>query len=94
MWKNIAVSDRSKMAIQYCVRALYAGYHGCKHTAASICNIYCSSTATGAARTRLSITLRYTHIAFHISKIPNLLTYLLTPWSRVLLEKLTSKLCS
>jgi len=23
-----------------------------------------------------------------------LLTYLLTPWSRVLLEKLTSKLCS
>ena len=25
---------------------------------------------------------------------PYLLTYLLTPWSRVLLEKLTSKLCS
>ena len=24
----------------------------------------------------------------------NLLTYLLTPWSRVLLEKLSSKLCS
>jgi hypothetical protein len=26
--------------------------------------------------------------------IPVLLTYLLTPWSRVLLEKLTSELCS
>jgi hypothetical protein len=26
--------------------------------------------------------------------LKNLLTYLLTPWSRALLEKLTSKLCS
>ena len=33
--------------------------------------------------------------AFHMSMFTlHLLTYLLTPWSRVLLEKLTSKLCS
>jgi len=30
----------------------------------------------------------------HISEPFPLLTYILTPWSRVLLEKLTSKLCS
>ena len=30
--------------------------------------------------------------AFHKTRI--FITYLLTPWSRVLLEKLTSKLCS
>ena len=29
-----------------------------------------------------------------INRLTYLLTYLLTPWSRVLLEKLTSKLCS
>jgi hypothetical protein len=31
---------------------------------------------------------------FFILKITILKDYLLTPWSRVLLEKLTSKLCS
>jgi len=43
--------------------------------------------ADGNFHDRLS-KIRYTKQLLH------LLTYLLTPWSRVLLEKLTSKLCS
>ena len=34
------------------------------------------------------------HLSHPILALYKLLTYLLTPWSRVLLEKLTSKLCS
>jgi hypothetical protein len=83
-WKNIAVSDRSKMATQYSVRALYAGCHDYRHTAASMYITYCFSTATVAALTRLSITLRFTHIVFHISKIPNTVWYSI--WVRGLLQ--------
>ena len=37
----------------------------------------------------------YTYLPyFHAVSVPKTLTYLLTPWSRVLLEKLISKLCS
>ena len=35
----------------------------------------------------IEVGIRFLHSTLHI-------TYLLTPWSRVLLEKLTSKLCS
>ena len=43
--------------------------------------------------------LKYKILCIEIQRMWNLkctiiLTYLLTPWSRVLLEKLTSKLCS
>jgi len=40
---------------------------------------------------------KYRHIPLDMKimfAVGSLLTYLLTPWSRVLLEKLTSKLCS
>jgi hypothetical protein len=36
----------------------------------------------------------FSYMFISILYIQTLLTYLLTPWSRVLLEKLTSKLCS
>ena len=41
------------------------------------------------AAVRAVRTIQYNNLLFCL-----LLTYLLTPWSRVLLEKLTSKLCS
>jgi hypothetical protein len=40
---------------------------------------------------KTSVMVRKTSVRVHITKTS---TYLLTPWSRVLLEKLTSKLCS
>ena len=47
------------------------------------CHLY---AANNADRIQVSVTAP--------SDVPTyLLTYLLTPWSRVLLEKLTSKLC-
>jgi hypothetical protein len=43
---------------------------------------------------RLQMTIRHMLIAYWIPKVTNILTYLLTPWRRVLLEKLTSELCN
>jgi hypothetical protein len=54
-------------------------------------NVYCN---------RVTTQLQLINISYHISEgqagraCGPLLTYLLTPWSRVLLEKLTSELCS
>jgi len=53
--KNKVETDRAQIAIKYGARALRAGWrkHGYR-TTLRICNIYCFSTATLVARTRLN----------------------------------------
>jgi len=49
--------------------------------------VFLTSTAAGLS---LTILMMFWFLALWVLKV----LYLLTPWSRVLLEKLTSKLCS
>ena len=55
-----------------------------------------SGVWTQAGKREFSVLQQRLHLALELQLplVQRRLTYLLTPWSRVLLEKLTSKLCS
>jgi len=52
-----------------------------------------SPSEVSVPKMKLATLINYT-LDLTITQFTDILTYLLTPWSRVLLEKLTSKLCS